>query len=568
MVTRNEALAILTSKGQLHEIRTTQVPRPDGTSWPLRTFVNAPPTLRELYCEARSDKQFLVYEGLRLSFEDTWREACRLATALVELGVKREDRIALSMRNYPEWVVAYMAITSIGAMCVAMNALWQPDEMEYGLGHCGSKMLICDQERYDRLQLCKSVSPDLKIIVARATKPLPEGVLSYETLMKRPETSIMPGVRPLPDDDAIMYFTSGSTGHPKGAVSSHANVLNALMSWELDLYAAFVTGLVEKPPADAPQGVALLAIPLFHVTGSHAVFLQSFRLQRRLVSMYKWDVEKAGELIEAEQVTTFVGTPAITGDLVQEGKRSSRDFSSLRSVGGGGASRAPEQVRAIDATFPNAQPGTGWGMTETNAIGVGIAAGDYLRFPESSGRISAVLDMRVVGEDGKEVATGQRGELQVRGASIMKGYWNRPDANAESFVGEWFRTGDVVTVNDEGFVFIVDRIKDLVIRGGENIGCGAVEYALQEHPNVIEACVYGVPDERLGEEVAATIYVDRAVSEEELRAFLEPRLAKFQIPRYFTMSGEPLARGATGKILKKELRVEAARLLAKTKVGA
>jgi long-chain acyl-CoA synthetase len=220
-------------------------------------------------------------------------------------------------------------------------------------------------------------------------------------------------------------------------------------------------------------------------------------------------------------------------------------------------------VRAIDAAFEKAKPGTGWGMTETNAIGVGIAAGDYLRKPESSGRVSAVLDIRIVDESGKPLPTGQRGELQIRGASIMREYWRRPDANAKEFIdGDWFRTGDVAYLDEEGFLFIVDRIKDLVIRGGENIGCGAVEYALQEHPLVAEACVYGVPDERLGEEVAATLYTTAPVSDAELRSFLEPRLAKYQIPRYFHMEREPLPRGATGKIMKRDLRTEAAKRLA------
>jgi long-chain acyl-CoA synthetase len=202
-------------------------------------------------------------------------------------------------------------------------------------------------------------------------------------------------------------------------------------------------------------------------------------------------------------------------------------------------------------------------MTETNAIGVGIAAGDYLRKPESSGRCSAVLDIRVVDESNKSLPAGERGELQIRGASIMRGYYQNPKANAESFVdGDWFRTGDVAIIDDEGFVFIVDRIKDLVIRGGENIGCGAVEFALQEHPAVEEACVYGVPDERLGEEVAATLYISKPVSEAELRDFLSTRLAKFQIPRYFRFETDPLPRGATGKILKKDLRARAAKELA------
>jgi len=247
----------------------------------------------------------------------------------------------------------------------------------------------------------------------------------------------------------------------------------------------------------------------------------------------------------------------MTGDLVEFAKSSNRDLGSLATVGGGGAARAPEQVRGIDRAFSNAMPNTGWGMTETNAIGTGIGGQDYLDRPESSGRCSAVLELRVVDDAGNVLSTGARGELQIRGTSVIRGYWQRPDANAATFDGRWLRTGDVAYLDDEGFLFIVDRIKDLVIRGGENIGCGAVEAALLEHPAVLEASVYAVPDKRLGEEVAATVYASETITDSELQKFLQPHLARFEIPRYFHFSEEPLPRTASGKILKRQLREEA-----------
>lgn len=559
MVSRERALAQLTAPGQPFEIVEVDV-----RDRHLRVFKNAPRNLREIYEATRSDKVFIVYEDERLTYEDVWRRACTLAHALVnDHGVGRGDRVALSMRNYPEWIIAYSAITSIGAMCVAMNALWTADEMAYGLSMSQPKVLITDQERLDRLASLGAPPSGFSIIAARTTKPLPTGARAWTDAMSGSEQTAMPDVNADPDDDAHMLFTSGSTGNPKGAVSTHRNVISAIVSWELDLYASWEIGLLERPPADPPQTAMLLAIPLFHVTGLLACYVQSYRFQRRMVLMYKWDVEKGAETIEREGITHMTATPAITGDLVTFSRRTGRTFPTLVQIGGGGASRAPEQVRAIDAVFEKAYPGTGWGMTETNAIGVGIAAADYLRKPESSGRVSAVLDIRVVDDNGKALPAGQRGELQIRGASIMQGYWQNPKANAENFVdGDWFRTGDVAIIDDEGFLFIVDRIKDLVIRGGENIGCGAVEYALQEHPAVEEACVYGVPDERLGEEVGATLYISKPVPEDELREFLSTRLGKFQIPRYFRFTNEPLPRGATGKILKKDLRAEAAKDLA------
>jgi long-chain acyl-CoA synthetase len=357
----------------------------------------------------------------------------------------------------------------------------------------------------------------------------------------------------------MMMYTSGSTGHPKGVPSTHRNVISALLSWEVDRrIGELLAGIEPVPPAVQPG--TLLAVPLFHATGLHASYLASYRNQRRMVCMYRWDAEEAAVLIERERLSTVVAPAAVTGDLVRVAQQGRHDLSSLQMVGGGGAPRAPEQVRQIASSFGNAMPNIGWGMTETNAIGTGNSGEDYLRKPASSGRCSLVLQIKVVDDAGNELPSGQRGELLVHGTSMFAGYWKRPEANAQSFVdGDWFRTGDVAFIDDEGFLFIVDRIKDLVIRGGENIGCGAVEYALQEHPAVEEACVYGVPDERLGEEVGATLFIGKPVDEDELRHFLSTRLGKFQIPRYFRFTTEPLPRGATGKIMKKDLRAQAAK---------
>ena len=557
-MTRDEALKQLTAAGQPYELVEIQ-----ALGRTIRAFKNAPATLGELFETGRSDLPFIVYENERMTFEEIFQRSSQLAAAMVrDYGIAKGDRVAISMRNYPEWIIAFNAATSLGAIAVAMNALWQPHEMEFALNDSMPKLLFADQERLDRLAVCDAPPTDLKVIAVRATGALPEGAKSYSDVMASATGLSAPASDVAPDDDAIMLYTSGSTGHPKGAVSTHRNILSALLSWELDAQATVMIGVATAPAPGGPQPAALLAIPLFHVSGLHVSLLQSYRGQRRLVCMYKWDPEIAADLIEREKISGFNGPPAVTGDLVQVARRVGRDLSTLVAVGGGGASRAPEQVRAIDKAFANAAPNTGWGMTETNAIGTGISGSDYLSHPESSGRVSAVLDIRIVDEEGREQPRMSRGELQIRGASIMRGYWDRPEANAETFVDGWMRTGDVAYVDHEGFVYIVDRIKDLVIRGGENIGCGSVEAALLEHPDVIEASVYGVPDERLGEEVAATIYSTVPMDDATLRAFLEPRLARFEIPRYFTFSNEPLPRIASGKIFKRQLRVEAAKRLA------
>ena len=367
----------------------------------------------------------------------------------------------------------------------------------------------------------------------------------------------MPLPGPEPEDIATLLYTSGSTGHPKGVASCHLNITTALLGWELDGQAGMMVNQIEPPVLDH-QPATLLAVPLFHATGSHAVFLQSFRNQRKIVSMYKWDPSLAAELIEHEKITSFIAPAAMTGDLVQEARKTDRDLSTLASVGGGGAPRAPEQVKNIHDSFEKAMPGTGWGMTETNAIGTGIGGQDYLDHPASSGRCSIVNEIRVVNDNGDQLPPKERGELQIRGSTVFKGYWDKPEANAEVFTSDgWMKTGDVAYIDDEGYLYIVDRIKDLVIRGGENIGCGEVEAALLEHPEILEASVYAVPDERLGEEVGATFYSQDDLDESELQQFLSQRLAKFKIPRYLHSQRVPLPRTASGKILKREIREQA-----------
>jgi len=507
--------------------------------------------------------EFIIYEDQRLTFDEAYIEASKIAMILVnDYGVKPGDRVAISMRNYPEWILAFMAATSIGGIAVAMNALWQPEEMAYGLTDSGAKVLFADEERLARFAQI-ATPPKVQLISVR-TSAYPNAV-DLANLVAKLENSgqiiAMPEQYAKPEDDATLLYTSGSTGHPKGVASCHVNIISALMSWELDQTTAI--GLMEEPPeAPAHPPATLMAVPLFHATGSHAVYLASYRHQRKLVCMYKWDPAISAQMIEEEKITTFIAPAAMTGDLVLEAQRSQRDLSSLASVGGGGAPRAPEQVRNIEKSFTKALPGTGWGMTETNAIGTSIGGIDYLERPDSSGRCSGVMELKVIDEAGNALDANNRGELLIRGTGVFRGYWNRPDANAETFLpGGWMRTGDVAYLDDEGYLFIVDRIKDLVIRGGENIGCGEVEAALLEHPLIHEASVYAVPDERLGEEVGTTIYTETRIDTDELNSFLLERLARFKVPAHTLQQHEPLPRTASGKILKRELREEACKRL-------
>ena len=549
---RLDAFARITAVGEPYEL----VDREDIRG-PVQTFVNAPTSLRQVYEDAVSDVEFVVAEDQRWTFAEFWNDAATIGHLLVhDLGVRKGDRVAISMRNYPEWMLAFTAATSVGAIAVAMNSLWNADEMAYGLTDSGAKVLFADAERLALLESMAEPIEGLQVVAVRHTGS-PAADVELAGRMAEIGSVPMPEVDIAPTDSALILYTSGSTGHPKGVLSNHHNVIVALMAWEVE-YGA----LTERPGnVVAPEEgsglvpASLLGIPLFHVLGLHAVFLASFRGQRKLVAMYKWDASVAAELIERERIVTFTGPPAVSGDLVRVAQSEGRDLSSLLSVGGGGAARPPEQVGQIDDAFEKALPNTGWGMTETNAIGTIIFGAEYSERRLSSGPALCVIDLRVVDDDGNELQQGERGELQVRGPSMFREYWNKPEATADSFAEDgWFKTGDVAYIDTDGHLFIVDRIKDLIIRGGENIGCGGVEAALSSHPKVIEAAVYSVPDDRLGEEVGTTMYVTEDFDETELREYLVDHLAKYEIPRYITTMTEPLPRTGSGKLLKRQLR--------------
>jgi len=548
----DEAVAAVTGPGGRFELAEVDV---GGRR--QRVYKHAPPSLRALFDDARArgDATFLVYEDERLCFREVMARADALGAALVlRYGVAPGDRVAIAMRNYPEWVISFAAITSIGAISVSLNAWWTTEELDYALRDSGSRVVIADAERAERVAPLLPTL-DLRVIVARAEAATPPGLERWEDVVV--EGAPMPDVVVEPDMDATILYTSGTTGHPKGAVSTHRAVISAVFAFACRNAVNRARGA--GPPKDHHHPVSfILIVPLFHVTGCVAVMLSCVLGGCKLVIMYKWDPARALELIERERVTQFVGVPTQSWDLLECPDFAWRDTTSLLAVGGGGAPAPPELVRRVDRTFRAARPTIGYGMTETNAYGPGNAGDDYLRKPSSAGRVVPPMEMRVTDEAGRPLPPNEVGEIWFSGPILIRGYWNRPEATAETIVDGWLRSGDIGSLDEEGFVTVQDRAKDMVLRAGENVYCAEVEAALYEHPDVYEAAVFGIPHERLGEEVAATIVprAGRTLDADELRVFLKDHIAPFKIPTRIVVHRQQLPRNPAGKILKRALREE------------
>jgi long-chain acyl-CoA synthetase len=552
MVTYHEAVASVTGPGQVFETAQVTV---DGVEQTV--FVNAPGSLRDLFarCRDRGDDVFLVFGEERWTFARFMEEVDALAAALVHgLGVGPGDRVAIAMRNLPEWVVGYAATVSVGAISVSLNGWWTAGELDFGLEDSSPTVLLADPERAERTAgTCQRLG--IELVVARSGgQVLPAGAHRWEEVVE--PGAPMPEVEISPDDDATILYTSGTTGNPKGAVSTHRAILQALMGFACRAVVSRLRSTADAEAAAAQPAVFILIVPLFHVTGCVAVLLSCVASGVKLVIMPKWDPEQALTHIEAERVTNFVGVPTQAWDLLEHPRFGEFDTSSLVSVGGGGAPAPPELVRRVEAGFRRGRPSIGYGMTETNAYGPQNSGDDYLSHPTSTGRGTPILQIAIRDVEGRDLPPGERGEIWFKGPHLIRGYWNRPDATAETIVDGWLRSGDLGRVDDEGFVYVEDRAKDMVLRGGENVYCAEVEAAIYEHPAVREAAVLGVPHERLGEEVAAAVVTrpGATVDPAELRAFLADRLAPFKVPSRWLITEEALPRNAAGKFLKRDLR--------------
>jgi long-chain acyl-CoA synthetase len=526
---------------------------------PLKVFKNAPPNVRAIWLStaAFADRTYLVFENERITYAEAHILVASIANWLHAHGVKRGDRVAIAMRNFPEWMLIYWACVSVGVTVVGMNAWWTAEEMSYGFKDAQPKVAFVDPERMARIAERPEMVEGISLVAVRA--PATAGYVAWSDVIATGGT--MPVAEIDPDDDACIFYTSGTTGFPKGAQLTHrgcvANLFNMMFSGQAQALATQrATGVAPDPNAPVPVPIALLTTPLFHVTANNCGAYATTAAGGTIVLMYKWDAGEALRIIEAEKVTSMSGVPTMAREVLTHPDFASRDTSSLLSLGGGGAQVPPDLVHKIDAQVKTARPNTGYGMTETCGIITAIAADFFVDRPDSAGPAMPAFEARCVDDDGNTVPLGQVGELWVRGSPVIKGYINRPEATAETITDGWLHTGDIARMDEDGFIYIVDRKKDMVLRGGENIYCAEVEANLYRHPAVAECSVFGVPDERLGEEVGVAIVLrpGHSATPDELREHCASIAAKHKTPRYIWIREEALPRNASGKFLKRELR--------------
>ncbi|MEM8728612.1 MAG: class I adenylate-forming enzyme family protein [Pseudomonadota bacterium] len=524
-----------------------------GTSY--RVFANAPRTLRELLQSARSRHDdgradFIVYGSERWSFDAYCADVCAVAESLRARGIKRGDRVAIAMRNYPELLILFLAIVSVGGVVVFLNAWWTEPELEYALSDSQPKLICADGPRMTCMLPLKD-RLGLNLVGVRDGEAL--GPEAFSKLKSDGYGASWPDVEIDADDDFGIMYSSGTTGHPKGVVLTHRGAVNAVHSF-------MMSGVINRlrSGADAAsKRIVLVVTPLFHVTATHPVFLTGMAAGDRLVLMHKWDTDEALELIKTEGVTALIGVPTQSADLMEAAKSKGEPLETLSFIVAGGAKRPAAQVGQLAQVFPKAAVATGWGMTETNAIGITMSGAEYLSRPDACGRLAPpVQDLRFLDPGGQDVPPGTLGELTVKSPCNMRCYINKPEATAEVLEDGWLRTGDLGYIDGEGFVTIVDRAKNIIIRGGENIACLDVESALHQHGDVLEACAFPLPHARLGEMVGALVQLrpGSEITTDMLQAFLGDHIARFKIPERIWLQADPLPRGATDKLDRRGIR--------------
>ncbi|HET7575091.1 MAG TPA: class I adenylate-forming enzyme family protein [Sphingomicrobium sp.] len=520
----------------------------------IENFPATLPSFFKAFCELNAANEALVSGDERFTFADLDRISDRVAQGLVARGIAKGDRVVIAMRNCPAWIVTYMAAIKAGAVATLTNGWWSPHEMEHAIGLSDPRLVIADTSQARRIAERCDKCDIVSIAIERPVEEALAGLIGDGAVAPLPEMA--------PEDDATILFTSGSTGGAKGVLSTHRAVTAATYCYATGLI-VLLGLLAEEGRAPATPPRTLLNVPLFHVTGEVPVMLNSFVVGRCMVVMPKWEAGEALRLIEKERITYFVGVPTMSLELMTHPDRHKYDLSSLTDITAGGAPRPVSHVERLRVEFPHAQPALGYGLTETNAVGCSNFWGSYAAKPGSTGRAQKpYVEVAILGEGGQHLPSGEPGEIAIRTAANLKGYWRAPEATAELLTPDGYvRSGDIGYLDDDGYLFIVDRKKDIIIRGGENISAAEVEAGFYACPAVAEVSVFGVPDDRLGEvPVAVILRKDgEQLEEEDLRAFLDGKLAKFKIPERIIFSDEPLPKLGTGKIDRRALKARHAR---------
>jgi acyl-CoA synthetase (AMP-forming)/AMP-acid ligase II len=502
------------------------------------------PLFFKTFCALSANVEAVISGEERLTFAQLDEISDRLAHGLVGRGIAKGDRVAIAMRNCPAWIVSYMAALKAGAVATLLNGWWQPDELQHALDLTEPKLVLADAPRAKRIaDSCSSCVVEM-IEIDKPAEAAFAGLLADVG-----GGTVLPDIRP--EDDATILFTSGSTGEAKGAVSTHRAVTTGVYAYATSLMV--LRGILEsegRPPANPLK--TLVVVPLFHVTGEVPVMLNSFVISRGMVLVPKWDAGEALRLIEKEKITYFVGVPTMSLELMNHPDRGNYDLSTLTDIAAGGAPRPVSHVDRLRQSFPNSQPALGYGLTETNAVGCGNFWDNYAAKPASTGRAQVpFVEIAILGQEDKHLPANERGEIAIRSAANISGYWRNDAATKAAFTADGFvRTGDIGYLDEDGYLFIVDRKKDIIIRGGENISAAEVEAALYGCEGVAEAAVFGVADDRLGEVPVAILYrrEGSSLTEEDLREFLDGRLSAFKVPAKMVFSDTPLPRLGTGKI--------------------
>ena len=534
----------------------------DVVGHPMQVYTQRMRSLRELMAQnaARATVDWVVQEDRRLVYGEHDRLARVLAHSLAGLRVERGDRVALVSANVPEWVVTWWACAILGATLVPLNAWWKAEELEFGLTDSEAKVLIGDARR---IAMLRDRLPEMRALqhVFAIDGPTDHPVRSYSELVASGDDPGMPE-SPIDEDDVLaILYTSGTTGQPKGATVTHrqaiANVQNIILM-------GVAQAMRGTPPPEAEAGIqscSLLVVPLFHVTGCLSTMTLAYATGAKVVLMPvgRFDPDVAMQTIERERVTSIGGVPTIMWRILESPNLEKYDLTSVKRASYGGAPAAPELVERIERVFPHMRKTltTAYGLTETASVATAHGGDDYFSHPGSVGRAAPTVELRIVDDEGRDTPAGERGEILIKGPTVMAhGYWRRPDANAASFTDGWFRTGDIGYLDPDGFLYLVDRAKDMIIRAGENVYCVEIEHVLFDHPDVVDAAVVGVPHKTLGEEVKAVVQLrpGSAATAEDLRAFCGEHLANFKVPEYVELRDEPLPRNPAGKVLKNLLR--------------